>query len=49
MNDKKEAIKMLELLKEQAKGDNRTTQIDNVSLDSFLFVISNAISIIEEV
>lgn len=49
MNDKREIIEMLEILKEQAKGDNRITIIDQVSLDSFLFVINKAMSVIKEV
>lgn len=48
MNEKKETIEMLKILREQAKGTNMTTQIDQVSIDSFLFVINSAIGVIQE-
>lgn len=48
MNDKRETIEMLKILKEQAKGTNGATQIDAVSIDSFLFVINSAIGVIKE-
>lgn len=49
MNDRKEIIEMLYLLKENAfaKG-NKTTEISDVSWSSFDFVITSAISKLKE-
>lgn len=49
MNDRKEIIEMLYLLKENAfaKG-NKTTEIDDISWSSFDFVITSAIAKLKE-
>lgn len=49
MDDKREVIEMLKILKEQARGIDNMTELDNVFLDSFLFVINKAIDVIEGV
>lgn len=49
MNDRKEIIEMLYLLKEQAfPNGNKITQINDVSWSSFDFVITSAIGKLKE-
>ena len=49
MNDRKEIIEMLYLLKENASANgNKTTEIDGVSWSSFDFVMTSAIAKLKE-